>query len=84
MRGASPVKTSPDVEKWMAFRENIHKYYRLTPKNLTYTIIAIGVIPYALYKGIIYSQYVCMLPSVLCADCVSLSRPVIAATKSSE
>jgi len=45
-----------DIEKWAYYRENTHRYFRLTSRNLALGFLFIGVIPVAIYRGLVMQQ----------------------------
>mmetsp|Transcript_6113 Transcript_6113/g.20868 ORF Transcript_6113/g.20868 Transcript_6113/m.20868 type:complete len:95 (-) Transcript_6113:482-766(-) len=39
----------PNIEKWVAYRENYHRYFKLTPGAAFRAVILIGVVPFGIY-----------------------------------
>jgi len=58
-----------DIEKWAYYRENTHRYFRLTSRNLALGFLFIGVIPVAIYRGLVMQQVRRSEAPRSCIDC---------------
>jgi len=49
------VKKNKFIEQWAAYRENSEYLYKWTPRRVIGIGLLVGVIPYYLYRYIVYS-----------------------------
>ena len=83
---AQDAKPSLAIERWAHYRENTHRYFRLTPKNTVLGLFWCVFIPYITYQGVLAQQVrsldtteavrtVCSSVSMCCILCCCLTVP---------
>lgn len=49
-------KPDPAIEKWYKMRETTHLYFRPTPKNVAFGLVALVAVPVGLYHIVDYGN----------------------------
>jgi len=56
-RGPKPyLRKDPAIEEWAHYRENTHRYFRMTPKNARWGLFMMVFLPFVGYKSIAWAQ----------------------------
>eukprot|EP01115_Flamella_aegyptia_P013936 TRINITY_DN76506_c0_g1_i1.p1 TRINITY_DN76506_c0_g1~~TRINITY_DN76506_c0_g1_i1.p1 ORF type:complete len:99 (+),score=11.38 TRINITY_DN76506_c0_g1_i1:94-390(+) len=50
------ARLNKDIEYWAHYRENTHRYFKITRRNLFLGIVWLGIIPYGIFKLSLYNQ----------------------------
>jgi hypothetical protein len=54
--GGHNIRYNKDIEKWNAFRENTHRWFRFSSRNVPTLLVTCAVLPYGLYRWVVGEQ----------------------------
>ena len=50
------IRYNRDIEAWNAYRENTHRWFRLSGRNVPTLLVVGALVPYGLYRWVVGEQ----------------------------